>query len=178
MEAYTPRPTIGRQRGVLKVAAGKSRKVGRVDRSKRVSRRRKTPSLPKSYKPSDQEDFMSPMQQEYFRRKLLGWRQEILVASTQTINALREDTTPEADAGDRASTEAGRLIELRSRDRARKLLSKIEAALQRIEDGTYGFCEETGEPIGLSRLEARPVATLSLAAQEQHERLEKTYSDD
>jgi len=118
------------------------------------------------------------MQQEYFRRKLLVWREEILAASSQTITSLREDNAPEADIGDRASTEAGRLIELRSRDRARKLLSKIEAALQRIEDGTYGFCEETGEPIGLSRLEARPVATLSLAAQERHERIEKTYGDD
>ena len=178
MQAYTPRPTMGRQRDVVKVAASKSRKVGRVDRSKGRGKRRETTSLPKSYKPSDQEDFMSPKQQEYFRRKLFAWRREILVASSQTINALREDTTPEADIGDRASTEAGRLIELRSRDRARKLLAKIEAALQRIEDGTYGFCEETGEPIGLSRLEARPVATLSLGAQERHERLEKTYSDD
>jgi len=160
------------------VAASKSRKSGLSDKSKGRGKRRSSLSLPERYSPSEQEKFMSPMQQEYFRRKLLGWRQEILAASSQTINALREDTAPEADIGDRASTEAGRLIELRSRDRARKLLSKIEAALQRIEDGTYGFCEETGEPIGLSRLEARPVATLSLAAQERHERAEKTYSDD
>jgi DnaK suppressor protein len=160
------------------VAASKSRKVGRIVRSKRRGKGRKSPSLPERYQPNDQEEFMGPLQQEYFRQKLLGWRREILTASSQTINALREDTTPEADIGDRASTEAGRLIELRSRDRARKLLSKIEAALQRIEDGTYGFCEETGEPIGISRLEARPVATLSLAAQERHERIEKTYSDD
>tara|TARA_B100000686_G_C16575437_1_gene855237 strand:- start:248 stop:730 length:483 start_codon:yes stop_codon:yes gene_type:complete len=160
------------------VAANKSRKNGHVAGSKGRDKRRKRPSLPDGYTPGDQEEFMSPMQQEYFQRKLLVWRQEILAASSQTINALREDTAPEADIGDRASTEAGRLIELRSRDRARKLLSKIEAALQRIEDGTYGFCEETGEPIGLSRLEARPVATLSLAAQERHERVEKTYSDD
>ena len=163
---------------VGKVAASKSRKTGHVVGAKGRDKRRKRPSLPDGYIPGDQEEFMSPMQQEYFQRKLLVWRREILAASSQTINALREDTAPEADIGDRASTEAGRLIELRSRDRARKLLSKIEAALQRIEDGTYGFCEETGEPIGLSRLEARPVATLSLAAQERHERAEKTYSDD
>ncbi len=160
------------------MAASKSRKAGRVGKSKRRGRGRKSLSLPERYEPNDQEEFMSPLQQEYFRQKLLGWRREILAASSQTISALREDTMPEADIGDRASTEAGRLIELRSRDRARKLLSKIEAALQRIEDGTYGFCEETGEPIGVSRLEARPVATLSLAAQERHERIEKTYSDD
>ena len=121
---------------------------------------------------------MNPVQLEYFRQKLLGWRREILADSSQTISNLREDTGQEADIGDRASTEAGRLIELRSRDRARKLLSKIDAALQRIEGGTYGYCEQTGEPIGLDRLEARPVATLSLAAQERHERMEKTYNDD
>ena len=164
--------------GIVKVAASKSRKAGRVDRSKRRGKGRKSPSLPERYQPNDQEEFMGPLQQEYFRQKLLGWRREILAASSQTINALRQDTAPEADIGDRASTEAGRLIEFRSRDRARKLLSKIEAALQRIEDGSYGFCEESGEPIGISRLEARPVATLSLAAQERHERTEKTYSDD
>jgi len=160
------------------VAASKSRKAGRVDRSKRRSKGGKPPPLPERYQPNDNEEFMSPLQQEYFRQKLLGWRRDILAASSQAINTLRQDTGPEADIGDRASTEAGRLIELRGRDRARKLLSKIEAALQRIEDGTYGFCEETGEPIGISRLEARPVATLSLAAQERHERIEKTYSDD
>lgn len=156
----------------------KSKKNGSVDLPKKRAGRKARASLPKKYEPTEKEDFMNPLQREYFRQKLLGWQREILADSSQTITNLREETAQEADIGDRASTEAGRLIELRSRDRARKLLSKIEAALQRIEAGTYGYCEETGEPIGLSRLQARPVATLSLAAQERHERLEKTYNDD
>ena len=160
------------------MAAKKGTKNGGAGGSKKRGNPHDRPSLPLKYEPSDQEDFMGPVQREYFRQKLLGWRREILADSSQTINNLREDTGQEADIGDRASTEAGRLIELRSRDRARKLLSKIDAALQRIKDGTYGYCEDTGEPIGLNRLEARPVATLSLAAQEHHERMEKTYSDD
>ena len=106
------------------------------------------------------------------------WRREILAESRETIAHLQENSVPEADIADRASAESERLIELRTRDRARKLLGKIDAALQRIEDGSYGYCEETGEPIGLRRLEARPIATLSIDAQERHERLEKTYRDD
>ena len=121
---------------------------------------------------------MNPLQQEYFKQKLIGWREEILAESTQTIMNLREQTGHAPDLGDRASIETGRLIELRSRDRERKLLSKIDAALQRIDDGSYGYCEETGDPISLNRLEARPVATLSIDAQERHERMEKTYTDD
>ena len=121
---------------------------------------------------------MNLFQREYFRKKLIGWRDEILAESSQTIMHLREETKHQPDSADRASIESGRLIELRSRDRERKLLAKIDAALQRIEDGSYGYCEETGDPISLSRLEARPVATLTIDAQERHERMEKTFTDD
>ncbi len=115
---------------------------------------------------------------EYFRRKLENWRDEILRESNQTLRHLQEDTSQEPDLADRASTETDRAIELRTRDRQRKLISKIDAALRRIEDKSYGYCEETGDPISLRRLEARPIATLSLEAQERHERRERTYRDD
>lgn len=115
---------------------------------------------------------------EYFRRKLENWREEILRESNQTLRHLQEDTSQEPDLADRASTETDRAIELRTRDRQRKLISKIDAALRRIEDKSYGYCEETGDPISLRRLEARPIATLSLEAQERHERRERTYRDD
>jgi DnaK suppressor protein len=121
---------------------------------------------------------MNAKQREYFRRKLLHWREDILRESTITLQHLQEDTVSEADIADRASTETERALELRTRDRQRKLIGKIDAALQRIEDGSYGYCEETGEPIGLKRLEARPIATLSVEAQERHERRERTYRDD
>lgn len=134
--------------------------------------------LPSNYRPSEDENFMNLFQREYFRKKLIGWRDEILAESSQTIMHLREETNHQPDSADRASIESGRLIELRSRDRERKLLAKIDAALQRIEDGSYGYCEETGDPISLSRLEARPVATLTIDAQERHERMEKTFTDD
>ena len=171
-------PHIWRSEGWRDVAAKKKKKTVAKRRARKRNLSGNCIALSPDYRPSNREDFMGPEQQEYFRQKLLGWRREILVDSSQTITNLREESSQESDVGDRASTEAGRLIELRSRDRARKLLSKIEAALQRIKDGTYGYCEETGEPISLSRLEARPVATLSLAAQERHERLEKTYTDE
>ena len=119
---------------------------------------------------------MSGRQREYFRRKLLGWRGELLQESTQTLQHLQEDTEQEIDLADRASTETDRALELRTRDRERKLISKIDEALQRIEEGTYGYCEETGEPISLKRLEARPIATLNIEAQERHERREKSLS--
>jgi DnaK suppressor protein len=135
-------------------------------------------SLPDGYRPSDGEDFMSSRQREYFRRRLLVWRAEILAESRETILNLQEHSPQEPDIADRASIESDRLIELRTRDRERKLLAKINAALRRIEDGSYGFCVESGEPISLRRLEARPIATLSFDAQERHERLEKTYRDD
>lgn len=121
---------------------------------------------------------MNARQREYFRRKLLAWRDELLRESSQTIQHLQSESQQEPDVADRASTESERALELRTRDRERKLLSKIDAALRRLEDGSYGFCEETGEPISLSRLEARPIATLSIEAQERHERRERTYRDD
>ena len=140
--------------------------------TKRVKR------LPKNYKPGDDETFMSARQREYFRRKLIGWRGELLQESSQTLQHLQEDTEHEIDLTDRASSETDRALELRTRDRERKLISKIDEALLRIEDGTYGYCEDTGEPISLKRLEARPIATLSIEAQERHERREKVYRDD
>jgi len=121
---------------------------------------------------------MNERQREYFRRKLTSWKEEILRESRETIQNLQAETTPNADLADRAATEAERQLELRTRDRQRKLIAKIDAALRRLEDGSYGFCEETGEPISLKRLEARPIATLSIEAQERHERRERVYRDD
>lgn len=121
---------------------------------------------------------MNDRQREYFRQKLLAWKEEILAESRSTIENLQHDTVALADLADRATSETDRALELRTRDRQRKLISKIESALRRIEDGSYGYCEETGEPIGLSRLEARPIATLSLEAQERHERRERVHRDD
>ena len=129
--------------------------------------------LPKGYVPSEKEAFMNSRQLAYFRRKLLAWKAEIIETSKETIASLRQDTESHPDLTDRAATEADRTLELRTRDRQRKLVAKIDAALKRIEDGTYGYCEETGEPIRLARLEARPIATLSLEAQERHERKER-----
>ena len=146
--------------------------MSKAKANKRVKR------LPKNYKPGDGEAFMNGRQLEYFRRKLLDWRGELLQESSQTLQHLQEETEQEIDLADRASTETDRALELRTRDRERKLIAKIDAAIERIEDGTYGYCEETGEPISLKRLEARPIATLSIEAQERHERREKVYRDD
>ena len=121
---------------------------------------------------------MNSRQREYFRRKLVSWRAQLLHDSSETIRHLQENTIAQPDVTDRATAEVDRAIELRTRDRERKLISKIDAALRRIEEGTYGYCEETGEPINLKRLEARPIATLSLEAQERHERRERVYRDD
>jgi len=132
----------------------------------------------KAYKPSEKEPFMNERQREYFRAKLLAWKEEILEESRSTIASLQQDTVPEADLADRATSETDRALELRTRDRQRKLIAKIDEALRRIEEGTYGYCEETGEPIALSRLDARPIATLSLEAQERHERRERVHRDD
>ena len=129
------------------------------------------------YKPSEDEVFMNDRQKEYFRRKLLAWKDEILRESQETLTALQSENESRPDLADRASFETDRSIELRARDRQRKLIAKIDAALERISDGTYGFCEETGEPIGLQRLDARPIATLSVEAQERHERRERTYRE-
>ena len=135
-------------------------------------------TLPPEYRPLDDEPFMNPRQREYFRRKLLKWRDELLYESTETLMHLQESGAREPDIADRASLETDRSIELRTRDRSRKLVAKIDEALQRIEDGSYGYCVETNEPISLRRLEARPIATLSIEAQERHERLERTRRDD
>ena len=132
----------------------------------------------KSYRPSDKEPFMNERQREYFRAKLLAWREDILKESKETLLHLQEENQNHPDLADRASSETDRSIELRARDRQRKLIAKIDEALARIDDGTYGYCEETGEPISLRRLEARPIATLSVEAQERHERRERVYRDD
>jgi DnaK suppressor protein len=136
------------------------------------------PVLPPEYRPKDDEEFMNPLQIEYFRQKLLRWRAELLADSTGTLRHLQEESLLKPDLTDRASLETERAIELRTRDRERKLISKIDAALQRIDTGTYGFCEETDQPIGIRRLEARPIATLTIEAQERHERMERTYRDE
>ena len=129
--------------------------------------------ISKTYKPTQKEKFMNAKMKEYFRQKLESWKNELLKESSQTLNNLQTENEAKPDMTDRASEEIDRTFELRTRDRERKLINKIDAALRRIEDGTYGYCEETGEPIGLKRLEARPVATLSLEAQEMHEKAEK-----
>ena len=136
------------------------------------------PLLPAEYRPSENEPFMNPVMREYFRQKLLRWRSELLQESSETLISLQNETVPEADITDRAATETDRFTELRTRDRERKLIGKIDSALRRIEDGSYGYCEDTGEPIGVRRLEARPIATLSVEAQERHERIERTQRDD
>ena len=136
------------------------------------------PLLPPDYRPTEDEPFMNPMQAEYFRQKLLAWRMELLQDSTETLQHLQEESLAEPDIADRASLETDRSLELRTRDRERKLIAKIDEALRRLEDGSYGFCEETNERISLRRLEARPIATLSIEAQERHERMERTHRDD
>lgn len=137
-----------------------------------------SPILPPDYRPSEDEPFMNERHLEYFRQKLLAWRHELLAESTETLAHLQEGGTQEPDVADRATVETDRALELRTRDRERKLIAKIDAALARIEDGSYGYCEETGDPIALRRLEARPIATLSIEAQERHERMERTHRDD
>jgi DnaK suppressor protein len=132
----------------------------------------------KTYRPSDKEPFMNERQRDYFRAKLLAWREDILKEAKETLLHLQEENQNHPDLADRASSETDRAIELRARDRQRKLIAKIDEALTRIDDGTYGYCEETGEPISLRRLEARPIATLSVEAQERHERRERVYRDD
>jgi len=131
-----------------------------------------------SYVPSDDEDFMNAKQKAYFRAKLIDWRNDILKEARETLDHLAEESANHPDVADRASSETDRAIELRARDRQRKLIGKIDAALARIDDGTYGYCEETCEPISLKRLDARPIATLSIEAQERHERREKVYRDE
>ncbi len=134
--------------------------------------------LPEDYKPAEDEPFMNDRQTEYFRRKLQDWKQSILDETSTTIEGMQEGTRNIPDIADRASEETDRALELRTRDRQRKVISKIDAALRRIDEGEYGYCDDTGEPISLKRLDARPIATLSLEAQERHERREKVHRDD
>jgi DnaK suppressor protein len=134
--------------------------------------------IDEAYRPSEEEPFMNDRQREYFRRKLVTWKEEILRESRETLAALQSENENHPDIADRASSETDRAIELRARDRQRKLIAKINSALERIEDGSYGYCEETGDPISLKRLDARPIATLSVEAQERHERRERVYRDD
>ena len=136
------------------------------------------PAIPEGYRPGEDEPFMNERQLEYFRRKLLGWKDDILRESRETLSHLQAETENHPDILDRSSSETDRALELRTRDRQRKLISKIDEALRRIDDGSYGYCEETGDPISLRRLDARPIATLSIEAQERHERREKVYRDD
>ena len=134
--------------------------------------------LPDNYTPAEDEPFMNDRQVEYFRRKLIDWKNDLLVESRETIEGLQDGTRNIPDVADRASEETDRALELRTRDRQRKLVAKIDAALRRIDEGEYGYCEVTGEPISLKRLDARPIATMSLEAQESHERREKVHRDD
>jgi len=149
------------------------RKRMRLETTMRAKRK-----IPEDYRPSDDEAFMSERQRAYFRRKLLTWRDEILRSTKETLQHLHDDSAQHADVADRATSETERALELRARDRQRKLIAKIDAAIMRLDDGTYGYCEETGEPIGLKRLDARPIATLSVEAQERHERRERVYRDE
>jgi DnaK suppressor protein len=147
---------------------------------KKMAARPKTADvvLPPDYRPSDSEPFMNEMHRAYFRKRLLDWKDDILRQTRETLTILHEDSTQHADLADRATSETDRATELRTRDRQRKLIAKIDAAITRIDDGSYGYCEDTGEPIGLKRLDARPIATLSVEAQERHERREKVYREE
>jgi DnaK suppressor protein len=151
-------------------------KNGRPD--DKSSKNGKSVPLDRLYRPSDKEPFMNERQRDYFRVRLLEWREDIIREAKETLQHLQDESQNHPDLADRASSETDRAIELRARDRQRKLISKIDAALARIEDGTYGYCEETGEPISLKRLEARPIATLSIEAQERHERRERVYREE
>jgi DnaK suppressor protein len=146
--------------------------------SKKGDAKRSEIVLGVGYRPTEDEPFMNERQRTYFRNKLLAWREEIVRQNRETLQGLHEDSSQHADLADRATFEADRALELRARDRQRKLIAKIDAALARIEEGTYGYCEETGEPISLKRLDARPIATLSLEAQERHERRERVFRED
>jgi DnaK suppressor protein len=145
---------------------------------KQVAARNVPIILPAGYRPAETDPFMNERHKQYFRNKLVAWKEEIVRQNRETLHVLHEDSAQHADIADRATSETDRALELRARDRQRKLIAKIDAALARIEDGTYGYCEETGEPIGLKRLDARPIATLSLEAQERHERREKVFRED
>ena len=175
-----------KQEGTAPKKAGASQKKQGASRKKQASapkkraasQKKKSASMLNRYRPTEGETFMNDRMTEYFRGKLLQWRSDLLQESSETLLHLQESSTAEPDLADRASLETDRSLELRTRDRERKLLAKIDAALERIEDGTYGYCEETMEPISIRRLEARPIATLSIEAQERHERMERTHRDE
>ena len=156
--------------------AGVQRKIAGKKRTSRA--KASSIVLPHDYHPCEDEPFMNDLQRVYFRQKLLSWKDEIVRQTRETLAGLHAESTQHADLADRATSETDRALELRARDRQRKLIAKIDAALARIEDGSYGYCEETGEPIGLKRLDARPIATLSVEAQERHERRERVYRED
>jgi DnaK suppressor protein len=160
------------------LAARATAPVGKKSDVKPVKRKASEIVLPDDYRPTEAEPFMGDYQRAYFRRKLLQWKEDIIQQNRETLHVLHEDTNQHADLADRATSETDRALELRARDRQRKLVSKIDQALARIEDGSYGYCEETGEPISLKRLDARPIATLSLEAQERHERRERVYREE
>jgi DnaK suppressor protein len=176
----TPAPVKAVDKPQVRAASQKAdSKLIQRPQSKPVSKTPKGPVvLPPGYAPSDGEPFMNEMQRAYFKNKLMTWKEDIIKETKETLNGLHEETVQHADLADRATSETDRSLELRARDRQRKLVAKIDAALSRIEDGSYGYCEETGEPIGIRRLDARPIATLSLEAQERHERRERVYREE
>ena len=179
--AASPKKTPAAAAKGKAVAAPKAKaSVKKKVAGKKMAARAKVSSivLPPDYRPSEDEPFMNELQRVYFRQRLLSWKEEILRQTRETLAGLHAESTQHADLADRATSETDRALELRARDRQRKLIAKIDAALARIEDGTYGYCEETGEPIGLKRLDARPIATLSVEAQERHERRERVYRED
>ena len=168
-----------KKQGASQKRQGTSRKKQATAPKKRsATQKKRSTSMLNRYRPSEGEAFMNDRMTEYFRGKLLQWRSDLLQESSETLLHLQESSTAEPDLADRASLETDRSLELRTRDRERKLLAKIDAALARIEEGTYGYCEETMEPISIRRLEARPIATLSIEAQERHERMERTHRDE
>jgi DnaK suppressor protein len=177
-----PPPAFNGKSLTRAAAAGKNATAAKTAKNARNGRkgrsRQSSIVLPDGYRPSESEPFMSERQRVYFRNKLVAWKEEIVRQNRETLQILHEDSYQHADLADRATSETDRALELRARDRQRKLIAKIDAALARIQEGTYGFCEETGEPIGLKRLDARPIATLSLEAQERHERREKVFRED
>jgi DnaK suppressor protein len=179
------RGTLNGGRGAVHAKAPPSKPVPKPARKKPVAKPvKRTPFvlssivLPEGYRPSEDEPFMNARHRAYFRNKLVAWKEEIVRQNRETLHVLHEDSAQHADLADRATSETDRALELRARDRQRKLIAKIDAALARLEEGTYGYCEETGDPIGLKRLDARPIATLSLEAQERHERREKVFRED
>jgi DnaK suppressor protein len=176
--AANGRASVAKKGKVVKPQAKKAAQPPARPRKQPARASASTIVLPEGYRPLESEQFMNERHRLYFRNKLVAWKEEIVRQNRETLHVLHEDSAQHADIADRATSETDRALELRARDRQRKLINKIDAALARIEEGTYGFCEETGEPIGIRRLEARPIATLSLEAQERHERRERVFRED